>query len=198
MASIKDIMARYQTNDVGGAQKMASAQTQTNVEVETDPVKLAHEAGVRDAENLLKVANVIGDVIGERVVAKIAESFGYDPEVMKTASLQDVLYDTITKVAEQVTGNTAVGGASSVHAETLQIAESAAHHANLAVRSASDAVQALHQGDEHTAAQQFATAANAIEVAQRFAARVEVPEVHQHVAECADIVNQAASMAGGA
>lgn len=199
MASIKDIMARYQNNSlVDVATKSAGAQEPVANDTQADPVKIAHEAGVRDAENLMKVANVLGDVIGERVVAKIAESFGHNPEVSKTASLQDMLLDTVVKIAEQVTGNTAVGGASAVHAETLQIAESAAHHANLAVQSASDAVQSLHQGDEHTAAQQFATAANAIEQAQRFAARVQVPEVHQHVAECANIVNSAAGAAGGA
>ena len=192
-------MARYQANNVGGAStKVASAApAAAQPEVNADPIKLATEAGVKDADNLMKVANVLGDVIGERVVARIAESFGQSPEVLKTASLQDMLFETVVKIAEQVTGNTAVGGASAVHAETLQIAESAAHHANLAVQSASDAVQSIQQGDEHSAAQMFATAANAIETAQRFASRVNVPEVHQHVSECAQVVNQATSMAGG-
>jgi fumarylacetoacetate (FAA) hydrolase family protein len=113
--NIADIVAKYRTEAV----KTAGVEKVENT-VES-AVKTAHENGAREAENMMKVAAAMGDVIGNRiadiVTARIAESFGYDPEVMKTASLQDVLYDTITKVAEQVTGNTAVGGASSVHAE---------------------------------------------------------------------------------
>lgn len=192
--NIADIVAKYNTEQVktAGVDKVETA-------VES-AVKTAHENGAREADNMMKVAAAMGDVIGNRVAdivnARIAESFGYDPEVMKTASLQDVMYDAMYKVAEQITGTTVNAAVATQKAEEVQIGELAAHHANLAAQSASDAVQSLQQGDEHTAAQAMNTAANAIEVAKQLAGRVPAnPAVANHVNEAASIVSEAANMA---
>jgi hypothetical protein len=197
---IANILARYRTDAVktAGVEKVETA-------VES-AVKTAHENGAREADNMMKVAAAMGDVIGNRIAdivsSRIAESFGYDPEVTKTASLQEIMYDAMlsvaeqVKVAEQVTGNTFNGAVSTQKAEEVQIQELAAHHANLAAQSASDAVQSLQQGDEHTAAQAMNTAANAIEVAKQLAGRIPAnAAVANHVNEASSIVSEAANMA---
>ncbi|MDD2231243.1 MAG: hypothetical protein PHY48_17810 [Candidatus Cloacimonetes bacterium] len=162
--------------------------------------KTASENGAQEADNMMKVASVLGDVIGNRIAdvveARLAQSFGYDAEVMKTASLQDVMLDSMYKVAEQVTGQTAVGLSSTAQAEELQISESAAHHANLAAQAASDAVQALATDDQHTATQMMATAAGSIQTAQQFASRIpNNAAVANHVGEASAIVSEAADIA---
>jgi hypothetical protein len=199
MSTIKDILQKYSTEQ----QKTASAAPAAvagapAVSEEDNPIKIARDLGVRDSENLMKVAALVGDVIGERAVAKIAESFGYDPEVMKVASIQDLLFDSIIKVAEQVTGTTVSAASATEHAENLQISESAAHHANAAATAAADAVQSLQQGDEHTCAQMMASATSHLQSAKQFAARVGIPEVHNHVNEAAQIVGEAADVVGQA
>ena len=190
---LSQIVDKYRTEAVKTA---GVAQVEDTVE---NAVKTAHENGAHEAESMMKVAAAMGDVIGNRiadvVAGRLAESFGYDPEVMKTASLQDVMTDAMYKVAEQVTGTTANAAIATQQAEELQITELAAHHANLAAQSASDAVQSLQQGDEHTATQAMSTAANAIEVAKNLASRVQSPEINNHVNEAAKIVAEAASMA---
>lgn len=197
---IAQILAKYRTEAV----KTAGVEKVENV-VES-AVKTAHVNGAHEADNMMKVAAAMGDVIGNRIAdvvsARIAESFGYDPEVTKTASLQDIMYDALysvaeqVKVAEQVVGTTANAAIASQKAEEVQIQEAAAHHANLAAQSASDAVQSLQQGDEHTAAQAMSTAANAIEVAKQLAARIPGNDaVANHVNEASSIVSEAANMA---
>lgn len=197
---IAQILAKYRTDAV----KTAGVE---NVEPAVESaVKTAHENGAREADNMMKVASAMGDVIGNRIAdivsARIATSFGYDPEVTKTASLQDIMYDALytvaeqVKVAEQVVGTTANAAIASQKAEEVQIQELAAHHANLAAQSASDAVQSLQQGDEHTAAQAMNTAANAIEVAKQLSGRIPGnAAVVQHVTEASAIVSDAANMA---
>lgn len=197
--NIADIVAKYSTETV------KTAGVQKTEDVVYSAVKTAHENGAHEAENMMKVASAMGDVIGNRIAdivsSRIAESFGYDPEVTKTASLQDIMYDAIyrvaeqVKVAEQVTGTTANAAVASQHAEELQIQETAAHQANLAAQSSSDAVQSLQQGDEHTAAQAMNTAAAAIESAKQMAARIPYnAAVAQLVAEASAIVAEAANI----
>ena len=190
--TLNDIVQKYQNT------KIAS---ETKVEERVASVeKTAYEQGAEEAQNMVKVASALGDIIGNRVAdiveARIAGSFGYDPEVMKTASLSDVMYDAMYKVAEQVGGTSAQNAMSSALAEEQQIGESAAHHANLAAASASDAIQSLTQGDEHTATQLLATAGNAIEVAKDFAGRIPAnAAVANHVNEANAIVAEAADIA---
>lgn len=162
--------------------------------------KTAYEQGAAEAENMVKIAASLGDIIGNRVAdvveGRLAQSFGYDPEVVKQASLSDILDDAIlSKYADQLAGS-AANAPSTVLAEQQQIGEAAAHHATLAAASAADAVQSLHQGDEHTAVQQLATAGDSIANAKQLAARVpENAAVAQHVSEAAAIVAQAADIA---
>lgn len=178
-------------------QKYAGAQSLETGEAApaADPVKLASEAGVRDAESMMKIATLMGDIVGQRAVQVIAESFGYDPEVMKVASLQDVMFDSVLKIAEQVNGTQASAAQSTTLAEQGQVDESAAHHANIAVRCATDAVQSLGQGDHHTAAQMLESAASNIQSATHHASRTANPAVHQLVNEAAAAVSEASSIA---
>ena len=183
--------------------KAGSNKTASVAEVHEEAVeKTAYEQGAMEAENMVKVAAALGDIIGNRVAdvieARITESFGYSPEVCKTASLQDIMYDAMYKVAEQVGGTAAQSNVSTTLAEEAQIGETAAHHANLAAASAADAVQSLAQGDEHTATQALATAGQAIETAKELASRIPAnAAVAQHVNDASAIVSEAASIAAG-
>jgi hypothetical protein len=125
----------------------------------------------------------------------MAESFGFDPEVVKTAGLQDLLFGSVVKIAEQITGNVASGYESETGAEATNVGEQAAHHANLAAQAATEVIQALDQDDTLTAVQQLSTAKNAIEVAQQHAARISNPVVHQQIQEASGLVAHAASAA---
>ena len=189
--NLDDILKKVQS------EKTASDNTVTdNSSVE----KTAYEQGAAEAENMVKIAASLGDIIGNRVAdvveGRLAQSFGYDPEVVKQASLSDILDDAIlSKYADQLAGS-AANAPSTVLAEEQQIGEAAAHHATLAAASAADAVQSLHQGDEHTAVQQLATAGDSIANAKELAARVPAnAAVAQHVEEAAAIVAQAADIA---
>lgn len=157
-----------------------------------DPIKTAADLGVRDAENLVKAASFMGTVMGEAFLQTVQSGF---EEMQKEAALQEEMLREYTKIAEQVGGTTASGVAAADQAEQLQLAESAAHHANLAVQASHDAVQSLSQGDEHTATQALSTAASAITKAKEFAAQTAIQEVHAHVEEAAGIVAEAAGMA---
>lgn len=187
--TIDEIMNAYYSDDTS-VKKTAS---ETNPAVE--PVKLASDAGIRDGENLMKVAAYVGDVIGDRVVSRIAESFGYSPEVTKVASLQDIILDTFTKIAEQVGGGTASGALAATDAEAAQVAEDAVHHATMAINAANDVIASLGQGDEHTAVQMLDSAKSSIQTAKEIASRVNHPAVNAHVQEAASAVAQAASVA---
>lgn len=187
--SIDQIMNDY----YGDATKTASANDNSNVS--NEPVKLASDVGFSDGENLTKVAAYVGDIIGDRVVSRIAESFGYSPEVTKVASLQDVLFDAFTKIAEQVGGTTASGALAATDAESAQVAEDAVHHATMAVNAANDVTASLGQGDEHTAVQMLDSAKSSIQTAKELAARINHPAVNAHVQEAASAVAQAASVA---
>lgn len=187
---INEIIAQYSTNAVKTA---GVAEVATTVE---SAVKQASENGVHEAENMMKIASVMGDVIGNRIAdiveSRLATSFGYDPEVMKTASIQDVMYDALYKVAEHVNGTQGNAAVAAQNAEEVQLSEAVAHHANLAATSASDAVQSLQQGDNHTATQQMNTSVGAIQVAQQLAARIpNNAAVANHVNEAAAIVEDA-------
>ena len=191
---LDEIVKKYQA----GSEKTASVAGVYEEAVE----KTAYEQGAQEAENMVKVASALGDIIGNRIAdvveARIAESFGYNPEVCKTASLQDVMFDALYKVAEQVGGTTANANVSTTLAEESQIGETAAAHANLAAASAADAVQSLAQGDEHTATQALATAGQAIETAKELASRIPAnAAVAQHVNDASAIVSEAASIAAG-
>lgn len=188
MNTVDDILKKY-----ASAQNIESGNA--NATSETDPVKLAAEAGIRDAEAMMKVASLMGDIVGHRAVQVIAESFGYDPEVMKVASLQDVMLDSMIKISEQVNGTQASASAATTLAEQGQVDESAAHHANIAVRAATDAVQSLGQGDQHTAAQMLNSAAASVQAAQHHASRTNNPAVHQMVAEASQTVAEASAIA---
>ena len=192
--TLDQIMQKYASENVKQASEKVEEKVETAVE------KTAYEQGADEAQNMVKIANALGDIIGNRVAevveARIAQSFGYDPEVMKTASISDVMFDAMYKVAEQVGGTAAQNAVSTAHAEELQIGESAAHHANLAAASAADAIQSLAQGDHHSATQLLATAGNAIDVAKQFAERVPGnPAVAQQVNEASAIVAEAANQA---
>lgn len=205
--NLNDIMAKYRDDSVKTAGVSNTAEgLQAQADVEASAIKTAHENGMRDADNMMKVAAAMGDVIGNRIAdvveTRIAESFGYSPEVAKTASLQDIMVDALysvaeqVKVAEQVVGTTANAAIATQKAEEVQIQETAAHHANLAAQSASDAVQSLQQGDHHTATQMMSTAATAIETAKQMAARIPAnAAVAQHVNEASAIVTEAANIA---
>lgn len=191
---LDEIVKKYQA----GSEKTASVAEVYEEAVE----KTAYEQGAQEAENMVKVASALGDIIGNRIAdvveARIAESFGYNPEVCKTASLQDVMFDALYKVAEQVGGTTANANISTALAEEAQIGETAAAHANLAAASAADAVQSLAQGDEHTATQALATAGQAIETAKELSSRIPAnAAVAQHVNDASAIVSEAASIAAG-
>ena len=190
---LEDLLEKYQKGSV----KTASEVTPV-APISTEVEKTAYEQGADEAQNMVKVAAALGDIIGGRIAdvveQRLAESFGYDSSVLKTASMQDVMYDSLCKIAEQVSGNTAQKAVSDQLAEEQQIGEAAAHHANLAAASATDAIQSLNAGDEHTATQMLATAGNAIEVAKNFASRVPGnAAVAQHVNEAAAVVSQAAN-----
>lgn len=192
---LKDILQKYSQEKI--AKETPSAEPK---EVTASVEKTAYEQGAEEAQNMVKIANALGDIIGNRAAdimeARLAQSFGYDPEVMKTASMTDVIFDAMTKVAEQVGGTAAQNAVSTAHAEELQISESAAHHANLAAASAADAIQSLAQGDEHSATQLLATAGGAIEVAKNFASRIPGnAAVAQQVNEANSIVAAAANQA---
>lgn len=193
--TLEEIIKKAQSESVKTASEQApAAPAQLAVE------KTAYEQGANEAENMMKIAAALGDIIGNRaadvIEARISESFGYDPEVLKTASISDVMLDAMYKVAEQVGGTAAESAVSTAKAEEQQIGEAAAHHANLAAASASDAIQSLSQGDAHSATQLLATAGNAIEVAKNFASRVPANQaVAAHVNEAAAVVAQAADIA---
>jgi len=188
--TIDEIMNAYYGDDNGT--KTASAVSNNPA---SEPVKLASDAGIRDGENLMKVAAYVGDVIGDRVVSRIAESFGYNPEVTKVANLQEVIFDAFTKIAEQVGGTTASGAIATTDAEAAQVAEDAVHHATMAINAANDVTASLGQGDEHTAVQMLDSAKSSIQTAKELASRVNHPAVNAHVQEAASAVAQAASVA---
>lgn len=190
--TLDDILKKVQSEKTASDNTLATSDSPIE--------KTAYEQGAAEAENMVKIAASLGDIIGNRVAdvveGRLAQSFGYDPEVVKQASLSDILDDAIlSKYADQLAGS-AANAPSTVLAEQQQIGEAAAHHATLAAASAADAVQSLHQGDEHTAVQQLATAGDSIANAKQLAARVpENAAVAQHVGEAAAIVAQAADIA---
>jgi hypothetical protein len=188
MANVKDIVEKYRSLGT----KVASA-----APVE-DPmqaaVKTAAESGINDADALMKVAAVLGDVISERIISNIQGFFGEDVE--KTASFQELVAESILKVADAVTGTAGLREVAADQAEALQIDETAVNHATLAAQAATDAVSSIQSGDEHTATQQMATAAAALESAKQMAERSQSPAVHQHIAAASQIVAQAAGAAG--
>lgn len=185
---VSEIIAKYRDS-----QKTASAPEKVETK-ETVAIKTAAEAGMSDAENLVKVAAVLGDVISERVIANLSDFFGTDNE--KTASLQELVAEALIKAADAVSGTAGVREVAADQAEGLQIDETAVHHATLAAQAATDAITSLQGGDEHTATQQMATAASALETAKAVAARSQNPAVHEHVNAASGIVAQAAGAAG--
>ena len=187
MAEVKDILEKYKMSKTAGVA--------TPVAEPTSPIKTASEAGVRDAENLMKVAAAIGDAISDRIVSNLQDFFGGNAE--KTASFQNLMADSLVKAAEQVSGTAGYSAVAADQAEHLQLQEVAVHHANTAAQAASDAIQSMADGDEHTAAQQMGVAASNISSAKHFSQRVQAPEVHAHIEQAAAIVAQAAQAAGG-
>ena len=169
-------------------------------------VKTAHAQGVEDAESMIKVARYTGDVIGQQVVdtalAGICESFGYDPGVLKTASITDVIDDAVAcsfvKIAEQISGQT--GGAnleSTALAEAGQLASEGKSHATIAIQAANDAVASVDQGDPNTAAKSMEAAANSLAAAKQIAEIVPDPELANQVAEASQEVGTAAQAIAG-
>jgi hypothetical protein len=185
---ISEILARYRN------QKTAGEQVAPVESKETVAIKTAAEAGMQDAENLMKVAAVMGDVISERIIANLNDFFGSDAE--KTASLQELVAEALIKAADAVTGTAGNKEIAADQAEALQIDETAVHHATLAAQAATDAVTSLAGGDEQTATQQMATAASALETAKSMGARSKNPAVHEHINAASSIVAQAAGAAG--
>lgn len=164
-------------------------------------VKTAHDQGVEDAESMIKVARYTGDVIGQQVVdtalAGICESFGYDPGVLKTASISDVIDDAVAcsfmKIAEQISGQT--GGAelqSTALAEAGQLVSEGKSHATMAVQAANDAVASVSQGDANTATKSMEAAANSLATAKQIAEVVPDPELANQVQIASQEVGNAA------
>ena len=187
---VQDVLAGYT-----GSQKQASAFTG----METDPIKLASEMGAQEADRITKIASYMGEIMGQSASRAFCEALGYEPGVLKEASLQDVMADAMYKAAAQVSGNTAQSAISAAEAGTLQATESAVHHAEMAARSAIDAVQAADQGDGHTAGQQLQSSHAFLEQAKAHAADAADLDVHDQIAEVEQIVAQATQhVAGGA
>lgn len=187
------------------ATKTASAVTEPAADTS---MKVAMEAGAADADRLLKVASSLGDAVAEQFISQVKSAFGYDPtaEAVKTATIQDLMYDTMYKIAEDVAMNVnnglpASAVASKEQAHQDQIADLTVHYATMAARAANDAVNSLQQGDEHTAIMQFTSAADMIGKAKSLAVQCEHPEVHDHVEQAAAVVAQASehahALAGG-
>lgn len=181
------------------ATKTASAPA---AEAAAPSMKVAMEAGAADADRLLKVASTLGDAVAEQFINQVKSAFGYDPtaEAVKTASIQDLMYDTMYKIAEDVAMNVNSGlpasaVASKEQAHQDQVADMTVHYATMAARASNDAINSLQQGDEHTAIMQFTTAADMIGKAKSLAAQCEHQEVHAHVEQAAAVVAQASEHA---
>lgn len=183
--TVQDLINQYQTGAAAGGY--------TTQDSFNDPIKVASEAGAKEAETMMKVAGAIGDMIGDRTIQKLAAWMGYDEDVVKVASFQDLMLDSMCKVAEDIQGTTPQAAAEQTNVEKLQIGEAAAHAATMAANCASDAVQSIEQGDQHTSAHQLETAQRHLEVAQQHAVRTDNPAVHSHVQAAADIVATAAA-----
>lgn len=168
----------------------------SNYSGQTSTVKVAAaELGAQEADNMIKVAQQLGSVIGFYAANTIRAELGFGGGLAKSASLQDMMYYTMAKVAEDKAGMPATKAVANQQAEQKQIDELAAHHATTAAQAAVDAVQSAQSGDEHTATQMMSSAASAISTAKNIVARSASPEVHAHVEECAGVVAQAADMA---
>ena len=150
---------------------------------------------------MIKVARYTGDVIAQQVVdtalAGICESFGYDPGVLKTASISDVIDDAVAcsfmKIAEQISGQT--GGAelqSTALAEAGQLVSEGKSHATMAVQAANDAVASVSQGDANTATKSMEAAANSLATAKQIAEVVPDPELANQVQIASQEVGNAA------
>lgn len=168
---IKDIVDQYKPA------KTAAAQS-------TDLVKTAKEAGVEDGEKLLKLANHIGELIGttagNRAVEIIKQAF---------VAAEDN-HSAVGGMNAQGSGQQAAA-----ESEDDQVAQLALHHAELAQTAATDAADAMGRGDQHTATQQFATAANSLNTAKVLAARCSNTDVHAKVNAAAGVVGSHASAA---
>lgn len=175
----------------------ANTQSMHATGMESDPIKLASELGAQEADKITKLASYMGELIGQAASRSFAEFLGYEGSVVKQASFQDLLIDSMIKVADQVSGNTAQGFESTNEAASLQADESAAHHANMAARSAMGALEAAQQGDGHTAGQLVQSAQSFLEQAKGHAAETNNPAVIDHIDEAEEVVAHATAQIGG-
>lgn len=169
---IKDIVNQYTPAKTAAVNQSA------------DLVKTAKDAGVEDGEKLVKLANHIGELIGTTAGNRAVE-------IIKAAF---VVADDNRSAVGGVSANGS-GQQAANEAEDDQIAQLAAHHAELAGNAAKDAVDALGRGDEHTATQQFQTAAKSIETAKVLGAKTQNADAHAKIQAAAAIVAQSASSA---
>ena len=167
-------------------------------------MKTAHAQGVEDANRVIKVASYTGDIVGNQAYetfhGRVAASLGFNPEeeIVKQASIYDMLECTFEKIAETYSPQT--GGA---NLETTQAAgadqlrEVGKSHALLAVQAANDALASIDQGDANTAIQSMNTASQNITLAQQANQVVADPELQAQVAEASQVVGQVASAIQG-
>lgn len=171
-------------------------------------MKTAHEQGIQDAANVMKVASYTGDLMGNQAFDAfhgcLAASLGLDPEdaVVKEASIKDMIdyavMDSFEKIAESYSPQS--GGAhlvSTQQAAADQLREEGKTHAMLALQAANDAVASVDMGDANTAAQSIATAGQNMILAQQAAQAVSDPELEAQVAQASQAVTAAAARIQG-
>lgn len=185
--------------------KKASASTMVDDNL---VMKTAHEQGIQDAANVMKVASYTGDLMGNQAFDAfhgcLAASLGFDPEdaVVKEASIKDMIdyavMDSFEKIAESYSPQS--GGAhlvSTQQAAADQLREEGKTHAMLALQAANDAVASVDMGDANTATQSIATAGQNMILAQQAAQAVSDPELEAQVAQASQAVTAAAARIQG-